>query len=95
MTQDQNSNEVFVKHKDSLPLNIFPTAARSGEMMLILLPSVKSHTLQHCLPQMQTVNDVYYVNTLKIHLRNTIWKIHRVLDKTVVSASRQCAIACM
>jgi hypothetical protein len=28
-------------------------------------------------------------------LRNTIWKIHRVLDKTVVSASRQCAIACM
>jgi hypothetical protein len=51
--------------------------------MLILLPSPKGLTLHHWLPQMQTVNGVYYVNILKIQLRNLIRNINGVLDKTV------------
>jgi hypothetical protein len=42
--------------------------------MLILFFDLKGIIIQHLLPQKQTVNGVYYANTLKTHLGNTIQK---------------------
>jgi hypothetical protein len=62
--------------------------------MVILFFYFKGIILQHWLPQKQTMNGDYYANRLKTHLRNAIWGGEtRILDKMVVSASRQCMAA--
>jgi hypothetical protein len=76
---------------DGVILKIFRTAPSSGKVMPILFFDWKGIILRHWLLQKAAGNGIYYANTLKTHLRNAIWKNQtRILDRTVVSVSRQC-----
>jgi hypothetical protein len=71
---ESNQQSSVWKHKDSPAPKKFRTAPLSGKVMLILFFDLKGIILQHWLPQKQTVNGVYYANTLKTHLGNAIRK---------------------
>jgi hypothetical protein len=69
MTQNRNISSTF-GNKDLLPPEKF-FKPLSGKLMLILFFNSKGNFILHWIPWKQTVNGVYYANTLTTHL----WKI--------------------